>query len=171
MCSCCPLFSAEESTKRRDALSLRDARPGDRKVTFRKPNQATTGLLLGLQFKDSLSKAVTIGKILPGTEAARLEQAGKIKVGDEIVMVSATFGDEMWSCRGAGKMRLEKSIAVRQGSGISFVVESPTDSSRKALKDMQEKQAKENARISRLQQQLTNEVEAEKKKSFWPWEQ
>ena len=48
MCSCCPLFSAEESTKRRDALSLRDARPGDRKVTFRKPNQATTGLLLGL---------------------------------------------------------------------------------------------------------------------------
>eukprot|EP00966_Prymnesium_polylepis_P307283 7100957-Prymnesium_polylepis.1 len=30
-------------------------------------------------------------------------------------MVSATFGDEMWSARGIGKYRLEKSIAVRQG--------------------------------------------------------
>ena len=164
----CGLLS-EESKTRRDSLSLRDARVGDRKVTFRKPNSATTGLVLGLKFKESFAKAVTIDKIVEGTEAARLEREGKIAVGDEVVMVSATFGDEMWSCRGSGKYRLEKSIAVRQGSGISFVLERPSDGKKQNMKAMQEKQKKEADRLSRLQAQLTQEVEAEKKKSFWPF--
>merc|ERR1719353_2821842 len=103
----------EESKARRDALSFRQARAGDRKVTFRKPNTATQGLGLGLKFRESFGKAVYIDAIIPGTEAARLEREGKIKKGDEITMVSATFGDEMWSARGVGKYRLEKSIAVR----------------------------------------------------------
>lgn len=172
---------ADESKKTRDALSYRSARPGDRKVTFRKPPSATAGLELGLKFKESFMKAVYIDKIIPGTEAARLEKEGKIKarwlrpqttpllapralghtaaassvglliwpllpcgsvgrrvscprsqVGDEITMVSATFGDEMWSARNVGKYRLEKSIAVRQGMQISFVFENSNDSSKKA---------------------------------------
>merc|ERR1719453_849028 len=60
-------------------------------------------------------------------EAAKLKRQGKIKEGDEITMVSATFGDEMWSARKVGKYRLEKSIAVRQGMTISFVFESRTE--------------------------------------------
>ena len=45
-----------------------------------------------------------IDKILPNTEAARLKQQGKIKEGDEVTMVSATFGDEMWSARELGQV-------------------------------------------------------------------
>merc|ERR1712032_312080 len=138
-----------DSQKQRNSLSLRSAQAGDRKVTFRKPNSATEGLLLGLKFRESFGKAVYIDKILPNTEAARLEREGKIKVGDEVVMISATFGSEMWSARNVGKYRLEKSIAVRQGMTIDFVFE---------------KAAKENARISRLQSQLTQEVVNDKKK-------
>ena len=155
---------AEESSKRREALSFRSARTGDRKVTFRKPNTATEGLRLGLKFRESFGKAVYIDKILPGTEAARLEKDGKIRCGDEIVMVSATFGDEMWSARGVGKYRLEKSIAVRQGATISFVVENSDDGSKKRMRELAMKQKKEQERVSRLQKMMTKEVEAEKKK-------
>lgn len=154
----------EESKERRDALSLRDARAGDRKVTFRKPNQATQGLQLGLKFKESFGKAVYIDEILPNTEAARLEKAGQIRKGDQITMVSATFGDEMWSARGVGKYRLEKSIAVRQGMTISFVFENSDDNSKKRMAEMSKKAEKENAKMSRLQKQLAAEVDAEKKK-------
>lgn len=159
----------DESKERRAALSFREARPGDRKVTFRKPNTATEGLLLGLKFRESFGKAVYIDKILPNTEAARLEKQGKIKAGDEVVMVSATFGDEMWSARGVGKYRLEKSIAVRQGMTISFVFENSDDNSKKKMAELAKKQQKEADRMSRLQKQLTQEVEAEKKKGWSLW--
>jgi hypothetical protein len=59
--------------------------------------------MLGLKFRENFAKGVFIDKIVPNTEAARLEREGKLKVGDEITMVSATFGDEMWSSRGVGK--------------------------------------------------------------------
>lgn len=161
----------EESKKRRADLSLRSAPVGSRKVVFRKPNSATQGLQLGLKFKETLGKAVIIDDIIPNTEAARLEKSGQIKKGDEIVMVSATFGDEMWSARGVGKYRLEKSIAVRQGMTISFVVEGRDAKSKQNAKALAEKQAKENARMSRLQKELAAEVEAQKKQGgswkFW----
>jgi len=157
----------EESQKRRDSLSFRSARPGDRKVSFRKPNAATQGIMLGLKFREGWGKAVFIDKIVPNTEAARLKASGKIKEGDEIVMVSATFGDEMWSCRGSGKYRLEKSIAVRQGMTIDFVVESPDDNSMQNKKKAASEAQKEAARMSRLQKQLTEEVEATKKKGWF----
>lgn len=44
-----------------------------------------------------------IDQIIPNSEAARLEKAGKLKKGDEVTMVSATYGNEMWSARGIGK--------------------------------------------------------------------
>merc|ERR1711918_109408 len=96
-------------------------------------------------------------------EAARLKEQKKIREGDEVTMVSATFGDEMWSARGVGKYRLEKSIAVRQGMTISFVVESRG----KGKKIDFAAQKKEKDRITRLQRQLTEEVEAEKKKGLF----
>merc|ERR1719201_2586854 len=121
----------EESKIRRTALSYRDAQAGDRKVTFRKPNAATDALVLGLKFRENFGKGVFIDKIIPGTEAARLQSQGKIAVGDEVTMVSATFGEEMWSARGIGKYRLKKSIAVRQGSGVSFCFESQNEQTKK----------------------------------------
>ena len=139
------MLRTDESKQRRTALSYRSAQPGDRKVSFRKPNSATGGLMLGLQFREApFTKAVYIDKILPNTEAARLESQGKIKVGDEITMVSATFGNDMWSVRGVGKMRLEKSISVRQGMNIKFCVESPGSGQadrKKALKQQRTKES------------------------------
>jgi len=156
----------EESKIRRDALSYRSAQAGDRKVTFRKPNTATTGLVLGLKFKEGWGKAVFVDKIVEGTEAARLKREGLIKEGDEITMVSATFGDEMWSARGVGKYRLEKSIAVRQGMTISFVVEGRGDKDQKSRAQLQKEADKEKARMTRLQKQLAEEVDQEKKKGW-----
>merc|ERR1712032_373822 len=156
--------NTDESKKQRDSLSLRSARAGDRKVTFRKPNSATQGLQLCLKFRESFGQAVYIDQIVPGTEAARLERDGKIKKGDEVTMVSATFGDEMWSARNVGKYRLEKSISVRQGMTISFVFENSDDNSKKARKIAAEKAKKENDRMSRLQAQLAKEVVEDKKK-------
>ena len=121
---------AEDSKKQRDYLSLRSAPPGSRVVTFRKQNAATEGLQLGLKFRESFGKAVYIDQIIPGTQAAALEAKGQISKGDEITMVSATFGDEMWSAKNVGKYRLEKSIAVRQGMFIKFVVEASDDNSK-----------------------------------------
>ena len=111
----------------RDSLSLRSAPAGSRKVAFRKQNAATKSLQLGLVFRESFGKAVFIDKIIPGSQADAMKKQGKLKEGDEIVMVSATFGNEMWSARNIGKIRLEKSIAVRQGMFVEFVVESPSE--------------------------------------------
>ena len=156
--------NTEESTKRRNDLSLRSAPPGSRVVSFRKPNQATTGLMLGLKFRQSFGNAIYIDKVIPGTEADRLKKSGQLKEGDEVVMVSATFGDELWSARGIGKQRLEKSIAVRQGQTIKFVLEASDDNSRAKKRALAEKLKKEQAMTSRLQQELAKEVDAAKSK-------
>jgi len=134
-------------------------------VTFRKPNAATTGLLLGLKFRENFGKGVFIDKIVPGTEAAKLKQQGKLKEGDEVTMVSATFGDEMWSARGIGKYRLEKSIAVRQGATISLVLENPGDLKKRGQNDKEAQ--KQRDRMTRMQRQLQEEVDSEKKKGWF----
>ena len=156
--------NTDDSKQRREDLSLRNAPPGSRVVAFRKENAATQGLQLGLKFRESFGKAVYIETIIPGTQAANLEKQGKLQKGDEIVMVSATFGDEMWSARGIGKQRLEKSIAVRQGQTIKFVVEASDDNSKAKKKALAEKLAKEQAMTSRLQVELAKEVDAAKSK-------
>jgi hypothetical protein len=121
--------------------------------------------MLGLKFKESWGKAVFIDKIIPNTEAARLERQGLIKEGDEVVMVSATFGDEMWSARGIGKYRLEKSIAVRQGMVISLALENPRDlDAQKRDSAAARKQAE---RMTRMQKELQGEVDATKTKKGW----
>jgi hypothetical protein len=152
----------DDSKQRRDDLSLRSAPAGSRVVAFRKENAATQGLQLGLKFRESFGKAVYIDTIIPGTQAANLEKQGKLQKGDEIVMVSATFGDEMWSARGIGKQRLEKSIAVRQGQTIKFVIEASDDNSNAKQKARAEKLAKEAKMTSRLQAELAKEVDAAK---------
>merc|ERR1712228_976904 len=78
-----------------------------------------------------------------------------------VTMVSATFGNEMWSARNIGKQRLEKSIAVRQGMTIDFVFESTSDKKLFARKKANDKANAEAKKMSRLQAQLAAEVEAE----------
>jgi len=79
--------------------------------------------------------------------------------------VSATFGDEMWSTRGCGKYRLEKSIAVRQGQNISLVLENPKNLKERALSEKEAK--KQRDRMTRMQRQLQDEVDEDKKKGWF----
>lgn len=73
----------------------------------------------------------------------------------------------------AHRYRLEKSIAVRQGMFIDFVLENSDDKSKAARKKEAERVQMENEKISRLQAQLTKEVEDDKKEfsqnpfKFW----
>ena len=88
-------------------------------------------------------------------------------------MVSATFGGEVWSAKGIGKMRLEKCIAVRQGMTIDFVVERSGEKDKKAKQKASEAAKKEAEKMSRLQAQLTREVKEDKQEfsqnpfKFW----
>jgi hypothetical protein len=161
--------NSEESKKRRNDLSLRDAPAGSRVVAFRKQNAATPGLQIGLQFKEGWGKAVYISKVIKGTQAETYQKQGKIMVGDEVVMVSATFGDEMWSARGVGKQRLEKSLAVRQGAVVKLAFETPASNRGERDKILAAKAKKEKELQGRLQQMLTDEATAAKEANKGPF--
>lgn len=157
----------EESKVRREMLSARSAQAGDRKVTFRKQNAATTGLTLGMVFRETFSKAVIIDKIVPGTQADALKKQGKLREGDEITMVSATFGTEMWSARGIGKMRLEKSLAVRQGGTVDLVVTNPSEGSKKLAKEAEAERKKMNRLQAELEAEVNQELQKKNPFKFW----
>merc|ERR1711972_43479 len=122
---------------------------------------------LGVKFREGFNKAVYIDKILPGTEADRLQRAGELNIGDEVVMTSATFGDEMWSCRNVGKYRLEKTITVRQGMFFKMVLESRNAKDRERAEQLSKEAEKKRKFENRLQQQLRDEVDEGKKKGGW----
>jgi hypothetical protein len=59
-------------------------------------------------------------------------------------MCSATFGDQMWSCRGVGLSRVMAAIRLRSGSTVSVVFETPGQFQRKreyTMKQFEEKEA------------------------------
>ena len=51
------------------------------------------------------------------------QQSGKVEKGDLVTMISATFGDECWSARGAGLGMIMQAIKVRQGTKVKIVLE------------------------------------------------
>jgi len=87
-----------------------------------------------------------------------------LKKGDIVVMCSATFGDSMWSCRGAGRDRVVKAIAVRAGD-VSLVLEEPAkfaaSSKAAAAADAKMRKAKED-QVKSLQEQIVAEEEGKK---------
>lgn len=46
-----------------------------------------------------------------------------IFIGDRIAMASATFGDDMWSCRGVGLSRVLTTIRMRNTKPVVLVLE------------------------------------------------
>ncbi len=62
---------------------------GDRTVEIYLP--------LGMELDEDSDGNAYVKSIEPNGRAAK---TGKIFVGDRIAMVSATFGDDMWTCRG-----------------------------------------------------------------------
>ena len=62
-------------------------------------------------------------------------------------MCSATFGDQMWSCRGAGLTRVLAAIRIRAGPTVKLVLESSTESASKAKVNAKAAKAAEDARV------------------------
>jgi hypothetical protein len=159
--------TTEESKRRRDDLILRQVPAGARELVFRKPPQATQnpGKLLGLRFKEGPIGNVYVAEILPNSEAESYESQGKLSVGDEVVMVSATFGDETWSCRGCGIGRLTTSMRARSGSRISLVFENAGKNDRR-VKQAGEDAKKQRQRLKRLQGEMAREAIGAKQAAF-----
>ncbi len=98
----------------------RAAGASDRVVEIRQP--------LGMDLDEDKEGNVFVKKIDPRGRAAR---TGMIFEGDRIAMVSATFGDDMWSARGVGLERVVSSIKVRNTKPVKLVLEAPTEAMEK----------------------------------------
>ncbi|AFP65412.1 hypothetical protein CMESO_239 (nucleomorph) [Chroomonas mesostigmatica CCMP1168] len=92
---------------------------------------------LGIILEEGDDGMVFIAKIDPKGNAARSNF--DIRIGDIVVGVSATFGDEVWSTRGVGLDRVLKSIKIRSGDFVTLILESQEEN------DGQKEQAEENA--------------------------
>uniref|UniRef100_A0A6U4EGF8 PDZ domain-containing protein n=1 Tax=Phaeomonas parva TaxID=124430 RepID=A0A6U4EGF8_9STRA len=73
---------------------------GDRIVEIKKP--------LGLVLEEDERGDVYVASV-----AGNAARTGKVNVGDQVVMCSATFGDEMWSTRGSGLYSVMNAVKVR----------------------------------------------------------
>lgn len=95
----------------------------DRYAILKKP--------LGLILEEKEDGMVCIAKIDPTGNAAK--SGFDIKIGDVVVAVSATFGDEVWSTRGIGLDRVLKSIKIRSGDYVTLVLENPEENENFAI--------------------------------------
>lgn len=55
----------------------------------------------------------------------RAAKSGCVFVGDQVKMVSATFGEDMWTCENVGLTRVLSCINVRNTKPVRFVLECP----------------------------------------------
>ena len=62
---------------------------------------------------------------------SRAEATGKVFVGDIVAMASATFGDDMWSCRGVGLTRVMSVIKMRNSKPVRLILEAPNEQEEK----------------------------------------
>ncbi|GFH44549.1 hypothetical protein CTEN210_01023 [Chaetoceros tenuissimus] len=108
----------------------------DRIVELKRP----LGLVLE---EDKATGNVYVETVAPKGNAAR---SGLVQEGDIVTMCSATFGDQMWSCRGAGLTRVLAAIRIRAGPTVKLVVESTGDTKRKGGNVSKAKAAAEEAR-------------------------
>ena len=97
------LLSMSDSDEdfRRFTKQSRSASAGDNLVELRRP--------LGIVLNEDDNGNVFVETLAPKGNAAR---SGLVKEGDLVTMCSATFGNEMWSCRGVGLTRVLAAIRV-----------------------------------------------------------
>ena len=155
-------FNGEQENRLTDfERAARDAGAGERKVTIRKP--------LGLVLDARPGGDVFVKEITPGGNA---EAVGGVKVGDTIQMCSATFGNQMWSTRGAGLDRVMRAIEVRAGPTCSLVLQSKAEQ-KNFLADMfgQQKKVQEQRIVDAQTKReiLEAEVKAERKEAAKGW--
>lgn len=149
------LSMASENDLRRWEKASRAAGAEDRVVELRRP--------LGLVLNDDGNGNVYVETVAPRGNAAR---TGEVKEGDLVTMCSATFGDQMWSCRGAGLTRVLAAIRVRAGPTVKLVFESTAESKTKVKRGAKAVKAAEEARANAQakRDQLLDELEQDEKK-------
>ncbi|KAL7489328.1 hypothetical protein ACHAW6_014936 [Cyclotella cf. meneghiniana] len=148
------MSDADQDFLRWDKQS-RSASSGDRVVELKRP--------LGLVLDQDDYGNVYVQTVAPKGNAAR---SGMVKEGDIVTMCSATFGDQMWSTRGAGLARVLAAIRVRSGPTVSLVLESPTQKKLKGAEVARQakaaREARERAQAKR--DELLKELEEDEKK-------
>lgn len=89
-----------------------------------------------------------------------------VQEGDIVTMCSATFGDEMWSCRGVGLTRVLAAIRVRAGPTVSLVFESRQEKKLKGAEVSRQAKAAQEARerAQAKRDMLLQELEDDEKK-------
>ena len=90
----------------------RSAGGDDRVIELRLP--------LGMDLDEDKEGNVFVKSIEPNGRASK---TGKVFVGDRITMVSATFGEDMWSTRGVGLGRVLSAIKVRNSKPVKLALE------------------------------------------------
>lgn len=149
------LQMANEKDLIRWSKSKRTAGVDDRVVELKRP--------LGLVLEEDDKGNVYVETVAPKGNAAR---TGLVKEGDIVSMCSATFGEQLWSCRGAGLQRVLSAIRIRAGPTVTLVLENSTEQVRKGKTSAKAAQAAEEAR-KRAQQkkdQLLKELEKDEQK-------
>jgi len=100
--------------------AVRQMGADDRSVELRMP--------LGLELDEDAEGNVFVKSI---DKNGRADKSGKVFVGDRVAMVSATFGDDMWSARGVGLNRVLVSIKSRNSKPVKLVLEAPNEAEEK----------------------------------------
>jgi len=95
------MSNSDDEDFRRFTKQSRSASAGDNLVELRRP--------LGIVLNEDDNGNVFVETLAPKGNAAR---SGLVKEGDLVTMCSATFGNEMWSCRGVGLTRVLAAIRV-----------------------------------------------------------
>mmetsp|Transcript_32951 Transcript_32951/g.37952 ORF Transcript_32951/g.37952 Transcript_32951/m.37952 type:complete len:208 (-) Transcript_32951:1-624(-) len=145
----------EDDELLRRSRTSRSAGNDDNVVELQKP--------LGLVLNQDNDGNVYVETVAGKGNAAR---TGKVKEGDIVTMVSATFGDDMWSTRGVGLTRVLAAIRVRAGPKVKLVFESTEQYKKKAATSTKQQEAMENARLAAAakKDQLLSELEGDEKK-------
>jgi C-terminal processing protease CtpA/Prc len=149
------LFMAKEDELSRYARQQRFANADDRIVELKRP--------LGLVLEEDANGNVFVETIAPKGNAAR---TGLVKEGDIVTMCSATFGDQMWTCRGAGLTRVLAAIRIRAGPTVKLVFESTGETKQKVGNAMKAAKAADEARLRAQDKkdELLKELEQDEKR-------
>jgi len=133
----------------------RQADVEDRVVELRRP--------LGIVLEEDEDGNVYVDAVAPKGNAAR---TGMVKEGDIVTMCSATFGDQMWSCRGVGLTRVLAAIRVRAGPNVKLVFEGTGEKEKRWTKTAKSMEKAEEARkrAQAKKDDLLAELEDDEKK-------
>ena len=146
-----PKMAVNNDAFARANRAKRQADAGDRIVELRMP--------LGIELDEDKEGNVFVKKVEPTGRAAK---SGMVFEGDYVTMVSATFGDDLWSARGVGLNRVLVSIKSRNTKPVTLVLEAKNEAEEKkrravAFKELTEeekriKQEKDDALLAQMEE-------------------